>query len=73
MEVIMKLWETRKSLKGEDADSGCVRDEVQHKHKDVTSEHECKNMTECQACNVLSSVLFLFVFLCLLSFIISIC
>ena len=42
----MKLRETQKSPKGEDADLGCVRAEFQHKHKDVTREHEGKNMTE---------------------------
>ena len=42
----MKLRETWKSPKDEDADSGCVRAEVLHKQKDVTREHECKNMTE---------------------------
>ena len=31
------------------ADSGRIRAEIQHKHKDVTGEHECKNMTEYQA------------------------
>ena len=29
-----------------DADLERVRAEVQHKHKDVTRGHECKNMTE---------------------------
>ena len=44
----MKIPEIRELPNSADADFGCVRAQIKHKHKDVTRDHECKNMTECR-------------------------